>query len=79
MITAELLLALLLPQMTKPRTVCSSFRGEASCALGGKSLAFKRLNKMLLKKAHQLAKFRVVNSIRPRIFFGLGPIAFSFD
>lgn len=54
-------------------------QGEASGILGSKSLAFKRLNKVLLKKAHQMTKFRVVNTIRSRVLFGLSPIAFSFD
>lgn len=57
-------------------------QGEASCVLGSKSLACKRLNKGIrcsLKKAHQMTKFRVVNTIRSRVLFGLRPIAFSFD
>lgn len=39
------------PTYDKAKDNVFQLQGEASCALGGKSLACKRLNKMLLKKS----------------------------
>ena len=45
MITAELLLASLLPQMTKPKDSMFQLQaGDASCVLGGESMGCERLN-----------------------------------
>lgn len=63
----------------KAKDSAFSFRGEASCAWGGKSLACKRLNKMLLIKLTSLLNLGWWMPSRPRIFFGLGPVAFTFD